>query len=88
MPKKSEVCDLYKQACAFVKNAQVVYIFPTALSCVFWVVLKSIKARYLMISLNSHSTDTCTVDGYLQRVFEDELSTDRLGHHIYKVENH
>ena len=35
MPKKSEVCDLYKQACAFVKSAQVVYIFPTALSCIF-----------------------------------------------------
>ena len=35
MPKKSEVCDLCKQVCAFIKSAQVVYIFPTALSCLF-----------------------------------------------------
>ena len=36
MAKKSEICDLYKQVCAFAKSAQVVYIFPTALSCIFW----------------------------------------------------
>ena len=35
MSNKSEVCDFYKQVSAFVKSAQVVYIFPTALSCIF-----------------------------------------------------
>ena len=45
MPKKFEVGGLYKKVCEFVKSAQVVYIFPTALSCIFSGFLKSIKAR-------------------------------------------
>ena len=61
MPKKYKVCDLYKQVREFVKSAQVVHIFPIALSYIFWVFLKSIKAKYLMISLNTQSTDTRTV---------------------------
>ena len=61
MPKKYKVCDLYKQVREFVKSAQVVHIFPITLSYIFWFFLKSIKAKYLMISLNTHSTDTRTV---------------------------
>ena len=37
MPKKKTRFMIYinKCICAFVKSAQVVYIFPTALSCIF-----------------------------------------------------
>ena len=45
MPKKFEVGGLYKQVCEFVKSAQVVYIFPTALSCIFWGLFEVHKSK-------------------------------------------
>ena len=102
MPKKSEVYDLFKQVCAFLKKCTSSAHFSkkTKLHFVLFV-LKSIEGNYLLIFLNTHSTDTRTVFIDLitfflflwkmvtfKRIFQDELSTDRLVHHIYKEESH
>ena len=62
MPKKSEVWDLFKQVCAFLKKCTSSAHFSkkTKLHFVLFV-LKSIEGNYLLIFLNTHATDTRTV---------------------------
>ena len=64
MPNKFEACDLYKQVSAFVKSAQVVYIFPTALSFIFWSFFEVHKSKvpYDLFKYPLNRTRTVFID--------------------------
>lgn len=59
--RKEEVVDPYVHEWAFLNRAQMIYIFPTALSPTLRFLLKSKNEKYSKMSPKTHSTAVLTL---------------------------